>query len=168
MLPSAAVQIKLEDGRREYKLGEDDPRPGPGGADRPQPDHRLCTAPSALSAYAQQAWGLLAAGNQSLAVSDGGIPQTVLKPQQRVTEEQAQQIQASRGPRPLGPRGALPAIIPPNLEFEVLSINPSDMALLETQEWNAPRPGDRLRGAGGDPEHGAAGRPHLPEPGRVG
>ena len=44
VLPSAAVQIKLEDGRREYKLGEDDPRSGAGGADRPQPDDRACTA----------------------------------------------------------------------------------------------------------------------------
>ena len=28
-------------------------------------------------------------------------------------------------------------MLPPELEFEVLSINPSDLALLETQEWNA-------------------------------
>ena len=34
-------------------------------------------------------------------------------------------------------RGAAPAIIPPNLEFEQLSFNPSDLSLLETQEWNA-------------------------------
>ena len=135
VLPSAAVQIKLEDGRREYKLGEDILDP----ARVVQIDRNPTTSlhgTSALYAYAQQAWGLLAAGNQSLAVSDGGIPQTVLKPQQRVTEEQAQQIQTSWAEAAQS-RGALPAIIPPNLEFEVLSINPSDMALLETQEWNS-------------------------------
>ena len=62
------MSIRLEDGRREYKLGEDvldpsrvvqiDRNPGTG-----------LHGTSALAAYAQQAWGLLAAGNQSLAVS---------------------------------------------------------------------------------------------------
>ena len=122
---------------------------------------------SALQAYAQQAWGLLAAGNQSLAVSDGGIPQTVLKPQQRVTEEQADQIQQSWA-RAAQSRGAMPAIIPPNLEFEVLSINPSDMALLETQEWNA----RVLATAFGIPSvllnMALQGGLDLPEPGRAG
>ena len=32
---------------------------------------------SALRAYAQNAWGLLAAGNQSMTVAQGGIPQAV-------------------------------------------------------------------------------------------
>ena len=79
---------------------------------------------------------MLAAGNQSLAVSDGGIPQAVLKPQQRVTKEQAEEIQQSWA-QAAGSRGAAPAIIPPNLEYEQLSFNPSDLALLDTQEWNA-------------------------------
>ena len=91
---------------------------------------------SALHAYAQQAWGLLAAGNQSLAVSDGGIPQAILKPQQRVTQEQADEIRTS-WMEAAASRGTAPAIIPPNLEFEQLSFNPSDLSLLETQEWNA-------------------------------
>jgi hypothetical protein len=34
---------------------------------------------SALRAYAQMAWGLLAAGNQSMTVNQGGIPQLYLK-----------------------------------------------------------------------------------------
>ena len=91
---------------------------------------------SALHAYAQQAWGLLAAGNQSLAVSDGGIPQAILKPQQRITQEQADEIRES-WMTAAASRGTAPAIIPPNLEFEQLSFNPSDLSLLETQEWNA-------------------------------
>lgn len=135
VLPSDSVQIKMEDGRRQYKLGETILDP----ARVVQIDRNPSTAvkgTSALLAYAQQAWGLLAAGNQSLAVSDGGIPQTVLKPQQRVTKEQAEQIQSDWAAAAAS-RGAAPAIIPPNLEFEVLSLNPSDMSLLETQEWNA-------------------------------
>ena len=95
-----------------------------------------CTAPRALQAYAQQAYGLLSAGNQSLAVTTGGIPQAILKPQQRVTKEQAEDIRANWA-EAAASRGASPAIIPPNLEFEVLSFNPSDMSLLETQEWNS-------------------------------
>jgi HK97 family phage portal protein len=135
VLPSNSVQIKMVDGARAYKLGETplnpsrvvqiDRNPGTG-----------VKGTSALAAYAQQAWGLLAAGNQSLAVSDGGIPQTVLKPQQRVTKEQADTIQADWA-EAAASRGSKPAIIPPNLEFEVLSFNPHDMALLETQEWNS-------------------------------
>jgi len=135
VLPSSSVSIRLEDGRRAYKLGEDELDP----SRVVQIDRNPTTGlhgTSALCAYAQQAYGLLAAGNQSLAVSDGGIPQTVLKPQQRVTDEQAEQIQQSWA-RAAQSRGALPAIIPPNLEFEVLSINPTDLSLLETQEWNA-------------------------------
>ena len=34
-------------------------------------------------------------------------------------------------------RNGAPPVLPPELAFEVLSINPSDLALLETQEWNA-------------------------------
>ena len=34
-------------------------------------------------------------------------------------------------------RGGAPPVLPPELEFETLSFSPKDMALLETQEWNA-------------------------------
>ncbi len=135
VLPSDAVQIKMENGRREYKLGETVLNP----ARVIQIDRNPTTAvkgTSALFAYAQQAWGLLAAGNQSLAVSDGGIPQAILKPTQRVTPEQADDIRAG-WMAAAASRGSAPAIIPPNLEYEQLSFNPSDLSLLETQEWNA-------------------------------
>ena len=130
------MQIKLEDGRREYKLGEDDPRSRAGSCRSTGTRRPALHGTSALHAYAQQAWGLLAAGNQSLAVSDGGIPQAVLKPQQRITQEQADEIRES-WMTAAASRGTAPAIIPPNLEFEQLSFNPSDLSLLETQEWNA-------------------------------
>ena len=126
VLPSNAVQIKLVDGRREYKLGETVLAP----SRVVQIDRNPTTAlqgTSALHAYAQQAWGLLAAGNQSLAVSDGGIPQAILKPQQRITQEQADEIRES-WMTAAASRGTAPAIIPPNLEFEQLSFNPSDLS----------------------------------------
>ncbi len=135
VLPSGEVNIRWEDGQRAYKL-----RDTVLAASRiVQIDRNPGTdlhGSSALCAYAQAAYGLLAAGNQSQAVSDGGIPKAVLKPQQRVTKEQAEQIQADWATAAAS-RGAAPAIIPPNLDFEVLSFNPSDLALLETQEWNA-------------------------------
>ena len=34
-------------------------------------------------------------------------------------------------------RNGAPAVLPPDLEFEALSINPADLALLDTQEFNA-------------------------------
>ena len=48
---------------------------------------------SAIRAYAQVAWGLLAAGNQSMTVNQGGIPQAVLKSQRKLTKEQAEALQ---------------------------------------------------------------------------
>ena len=135
VLPSSAVQIKLVDGAREYKLGEQILSPSRVVQIDRNPSTGL-HGTSALHAYAQQAWGLLAAGNQSLAVSDGGIPQAILKPQQRVTQEQADEIRES-WMTAAASRGTAPAIIPPNLEFEQLRFNPSDLSLLETQEWNA-------------------------------
>ena len=34
-------------------------------------------------------------------------------------------------------RNGAPAVLPPELSFEQLSFNPSDLSLLETQEWNS-------------------------------
>ena len=100
VLPSSAVQIKMVDGRREYKLGEDVLSP----SRVVQIDRNPTTAlhgTSALHAYAQQAWGLLAAGNQSLAVSDGGVPRAILKRQQPASspQENADRSCSLRGAR---------------------------------------------------------------------
>ena len=91
---------------------------------------------SAISAYAQTAWGLTAAGNQSMSVSQGGIPTAVLKPQKKITAEQAQNLQAQWMAAVTARNGA-PPVLPPDLDFEVLSFNPADLSLLETQEWNS-------------------------------
>ena len=137
VLPSSAVQIKMEDGRRQWKLGETLLNP----ARVVQIDRNPNTGvkgTSALYAYAQQAWGLMAAGNQSVAVSDGGVPQALLKVQQRnLTQEQADEVQASWVAAAASRGSGVPAILPLNLDYEQLSFNPSDLSLLETQEWNA-------------------------------
>ena len=135
VLPSGAVQVKFEDGSRQYKIGEQilDPRRVV------QIDRNPTMAAhgtSALRAYAQVAWGLLAAGNQSMSVTQGGIPQAVLKSQRKLSKDQAEALQAQWGAATTN-RGGLPPVLPPELDFEVLSINPADLALLETQEWDA-------------------------------
>jgi len=135
VLDSSGITVRMVDGAREWKLGEEilDPRRvvqidrNPSNAEH---------GTSALSAYAQQAWGLLAAGNQSMNVSQGGIPQAVLKSQRKLTKDQAQSIQTEWA-QATASRGSLPPVLPPELDFVALSFNPSDMALLETQEWNA-------------------------------
>ena len=78
MLPSGQINVEMFEGARHYKRGDEilnrrrivqiDRNPGVG-----------LTGTSALYAYAQQCWALLAAGNQSMSVSQGGIPQAVLK-----------------------------------------------------------------------------------------
>jgi HK97 family phage portal protein len=135
VLPSAALQIETVEGRREYKAGEQllDPRR------IIQIDRNPSTAAhgtSALRAFAQVAWGLLAAGNQSMNVNSGGIPQAVLKSQRKLTKEQAEALQTQWGQATTS-RGGLPPVLPPELDFEQLSFNPSDLSLLETQEFSA-------------------------------
>ena len=164
VLPSEAVQIKMVDGRREYKLGEDVLSP----SRVVQIDRNPTTAlhgTSALHAYAQQAWGLLAAGNQSLAVSDGGIPQAILKPQQRITQEQADEIRTS-WMTAAASRGAGAGDHPAQPRVRAAVLQPERPLAARDAGVERPRARHRLRRAGGDPEHVPAGRAHLPEPGR--
>lgn len=135
VLPSAALHIQAVNGQREYKLGEVfldrarvvqiDRNPGTG-----------LQGTSAIRAYAQLAYGMLAAGNQSLSVSQGGIPLMYLKSERKLTREQAEAIQEQWMAATANRNGA-PPVVPPELTPNQLSINPSDLALLETQEWDA-------------------------------
>ena len=135
VLASEALNITVEEGQRIYKYGEDklDPRriiqidrnPGIGAH-----------GTSALRSYAQQAWGLLAAGNQSMNVNTGGIPQGYLKSERKLTKEQAEALQTQWGVA-TSSRAGLPPVLPPELDFKGLSFNPADLSLLDTQEFNA-------------------------------
>ncbi len=135
VLPSNQVQIKAEGGSRQYKLGDDLLNP----ARVVQIDRNPGTAvkgTSALSAYAQIAWGLLAAQNQSSSVSQGATPKFFLKSQRKLTKDQAEDLQTQWVTASSARNGA-PPVLPPEIEPTEMSFNPSDMALLETQEWNA-------------------------------
>jgi hypothetical protein len=135
VIPAGACEPEIQEGRRVYRMGDGFLDP----ARVVQIDRNPTTAAhgtSAIRAYSQLAYGLLAAGNQSMTVQQGGIPQAVLKSQRKLTAEQAAALQTQWTTATTNRNGA-PPVLPPELDFEVLSINPSDLALLDTQEFNA-------------------------------
>ncbi len=130
-----------DEGYREYKLGGDYLDPGEIiQIDRdPGCDGYAAHGTSAISAYAQLAWGLLAAGNQGLEVATGGVPKAVLKitdPNSKITAKQAEALQAQWQLRTTQRNGA-PPVLEYGLDFQSQPWSPKDMALLETQEFNA-------------------------------
>src|SRR5574337_511030 len=95
VLPSAAMNIRFEDGSRQYKLGDtvlDSRRVVQIDRDPSTAAHGT----SALRAYAQRSW------MAKTSARNGGVP-----------------------------------VLGQGWTFENSGINPSDMALLETQEWDA-------------------------------
>jgi HK97 family phage portal protein len=135
VLDSANVQIKVEDGARVYKYGEDELEPRRVVQIDRNPGVRV-HGTSALKAYAQNAWGLLAAGNQSMTVNQGGIPKFYLKSDRKLTKDQAEGLQAQWMTATQARNGA-PPVLPPEITPEEMSFDPGDLALLETQEFNA-------------------------------
>ena len=136
VIPSSACTPYFDaNGRKVYKVGDtvlDNSRVV-------QIDRNPTTAAhgtSAIRAFAQSAYSLLAAGDQSRQVSQGGIPQAVLKSENRLTAEQAAAAQEQWVTRTTA-RGSAPPVLGQGWSFEALSINPADLSLLETQDWNA-------------------------------
>lgn len=137
VVPSSSCTPKFgEDGRREYRLPNDrllDP------ADVVQIDRNPTTGAhgtSALRAYAQRAYSLLAAGNKSLSASQDAFPAGYLKATQRLTAEQAQAARDAWMTATAARNGA-PPVLDQMWTFEGSGIDPADLALLETQEWDA-------------------------------
>jgi hypothetical protein len=135
VLDSSQLQIKLVDGAREYKLGEDILNPRRVVQIDRNPGIRV-QGTSALRAYAQNAWGLLAAGNQSMTVNQGGMPKFYLKSDRKLTREQAEALQLQWAER-TSARSGMPPVLPPEITPTEMSFDPSDLALLDTQEFNA-------------------------------
>ena len=129
-----------ESGYRQYKLGGDwlDPTQII-QIDRDCGDGWSAHGTSAIRAYAQLAWGLLAAGNLAMEVNTGGIPKAVLKvtdPNRKLDAKQAEGLQTQWQQRTQERNGA-PPVLPYGLDFETQPWSPQDMALLETQDFNA-------------------------------
>jgi HK97 family phage portal protein len=139
-IPARICEPLWRDGVREYKiLGGDTLDPADviqidrnPGANATFQAHGTPT----IRAYAQLAWGLLAAGNAALEVNTGGAPQYALKSQRKLTAEQAEGLQTQWQARTAQRTGA-PPVLPPEIDFEQLSFNPKDLSLLENQEFNA-------------------------------
>jgi phage portal protein BeeE len=91
---------------------------------------------SALRAYAQRAYSLLAAGNKSLSVSQDAFPPGYLKAEQRLTSDQADAAQTAWMTKTSARNGGVP-VLGQGWDFKDSGINPTDMALLDTQEWDA-------------------------------
>jgi hypothetical protein len=136
VIPSAACEPRFgEDGRREYKLGDNllDP------SRVVQIDRNPTTAAhgtSALRAYAQRAYSLLAAGNKSLQVSKDAFPPGYLKSENRLTSDQAEAAQLSWMTKTEARAGGVP-VLGQGWTFEKSGIDPADMSLLDTQQWDA-------------------------------
>jgi hypothetical protein len=162
VLDSSQVQIKVVDGARQYKLGASEDPLDPARViqiDR-NPGTRV-QGTSALRSYAQNAWGLLAAGNQSMTVNQGGTPKFYLKSDRKLTKDQAEALQLQWMTATTSRNGA-PPVLPPEITPAEMSFDPSDLALLDTQEFNA----RAIASAFGDaPQHARNRRADLPEPG---
>jgi HK97 family phage portal protein len=137
VLDPLSMNVQSRDGQRVYRSGnvplnsEDvvqisrDPRGGLQGT-------------SALASYASQAWGMLGASELGRTmVSGGGVPNAVLKSTRKLGEQQARALQeqwmTSRARSNVG----APAILPPDVSFEQLSFNASDLALLDVLQYDA-------------------------------
>ncbi len=136
VLPSDVLSIRVEDGVRIYKIGEEPLDPNRiVQIDRNPGTHAHGT--SAIRAYAQQCWGLLAAGNQSMEVSSGGIPVAVLKNNtRRLSGSQATDAQA-QWQNAISQRNGAPPVLDMEWDFSPLSFNPQELGLLEVQDFNA-------------------------------
>lgn len=134
VLDSSQVHIKAEHGSRTYKYSEQDLDANRVVQIDRNPGVRL-HGTSAIAAYAQVAWGLLAAGNQAMVLNQGGIPLSVIKLQKKATADQALAVQEQWMAATQRRNGA-PPVLPPDVDFEPLGFNPKDLALLESQSWS--------------------------------
>lgn len=136
VMPSAAVNIRWENGARAYKLGESELNPRRVIQIDRNPSAGL-HGTSAMAAFTQPAWGLLAAQNQSMNVSQGGIPKFYLQSERKLTKEQAEALSLQWATATSTRTAGGPPVVPPELKPTEMSFDPASMALLETQEWDA-------------------------------
>jgi HK97 family phage portal protein len=78
----------------------------------------------------------MAASDMGRVMMDSGTPNAVLKPKRKQTEAQARAISAQWVAATSVRRGA-PAVIPSDLDYEILTFNPRDLMLLDAQEFNS-------------------------------
>lgn len=137
VLDASTMNVEMEGGRRAYRASQRtldpddviqisrDPRGGLRGT-------------SALASYASTAWGLTAASELGRTMaSSGGVPNAVLKSSRKLTADQAQALQTQWINARLRSGIGAPAVLPPEITFEQLSFNATDLALLDLQQFDA-------------------------------
>jgi HK97 family phage portal protein len=137
ILDPARVDVKQDNGRRTYRVGERILNPDDVIQISRDPAGGL-RGTSALEAYASPMYSAVAAGDLGQTIMNAGVPTAVLKSARKLTPDQAAILQNQWIERTSIRRGA-PAILPPDIEFEQLSFSPKDLMLLELQEFDARR-----------------------------
>jgi HK97 family phage portal protein len=137
VLDPAVMNVQIDGGRRTYRSGQTELNPDDVVQISRDPRGGL-RGTSALSSYASTAWGLTAASDTGrMMVSAGGVPNAVLKSTRKLTEQQAQQLQAQWVNARMRSGVGAPAVLPPEISFEQLSFNAEDLALLDLQQFDA-------------------------------
>lgn len=136
VLDPAAVTVKEADaGGRAYRVGQTELDPDDVLQISRTPGALRGT--SALQAYASNVASAVAAEAYATDIyANGGVPWAVLQPSRRLDAEQAADLQAQWMAR-ASARGAVPAVIPPDIAFKEFAFNPKDLMLLESREWDA-------------------------------
>jgi HK97 family phage portal protein len=138
VLDPAAMNVQVVDGRRTYRQQQTvletddvvqisrDPRGGVRGT-------------SALAAYAGPLWGMIAAGElgQAMVGAGGSVPNAVLKSARKLTGDQAQAIQNQWVTARQRSGVGVPAVLPPEIDLQQLSFSPTDLMLLDVQQYDA-------------------------------
>lgn len=134
VLDNPTMKVDLEDGRRVYtsngvRLNARDVlqvgrQPG------------MLRSAGALEAYWANINSAMSADTMATGMfHNGGVPHAVLKPQRRLTQAQAEELQQAWINR-VGAGTGAPAVIPPDVQFEQLQFSPKELMLLELREFD--------------------------------
>ena len=137
VLDPERVEVTLVNGRRHYKIGQQD-LVGENMVQVMRDPNGGLRGTSALQAYASPMYSAIAANDLGTTIMNAGTPTAVLKSQRKLTKEQAEALQNQWIERTSIRRGA-PAVLPPEVDFEQLAFSPKDLMLLEIQEFDARR-----------------------------
>lgn len=135
VLNPSPMTVELKNGRRSYRTGNiplnaddmvqisRDPRGGLRGT-------------SAIASYSAYTNGLMAAADLGRIMTGTSVPQYALKSQRKLTAEQAAALQDQWMTATAARRGA-PPVMPPEIDLEKLGFSPSDLLLLDVQNFDA-------------------------------
>lgn len=136
VLPPESMTVQSERGKRQYRLNQKELDPANVIQISRDPRGNL-KGTSVIRSYSSHAHGLLAASDLGrVMMAEGATPNAVLKMNRKISDTQAQRVQAQWVERTAVRRGA-PAVLPPEIDFQQLSFSPSDLLLLDAQKFNA-------------------------------